>query len=46
MVKVDSLLEVLGVQVGVNFCCRDALMPEHILHSLKVGTAFYEVRGE
>lgn len=42
----DGALDILAVEVRVNFCGGDAFVTEHFLYGAKVGPTFHEVGGE
>ena len=36
----------LGADVGVNFCCKNAFVAEHLLHNSQVGAVFNKMGGK
>src|SRR5690606_35386995 len=46
MVLRDDRLQVILVNMGVDFCGGNAFMAEHILHSPQIRSALYQVRGK
>ena len=45
-VLLDGLAQVCRVEVGVDLCRKDILMPQQLLHLTYVGAAFEQVCGE
>ena len=43
MVIQDILHPLLRADVGVNFCGKDAFVPEHLLHNTEVRTIFNQM---
>ena len=46
MKKGDGTLDIVAVEVGVDFGGGDAFVAEHFLHGTEVGAALHEVGGE
>ena len=42
----DHLLQIIPIEMGVDFGGGNAFVAEHFLHSPKVGTAFQQMGGE
>ena len=42
----DGALDVVSVEMGVDFGGGDAFVPQHLLHGTEVGAALHEVCGE
>lgn len=46
MIKINGLLQVLGIEMGVDFRSSDAFVAQHILHCFQIGAALYQVGGK
>ena len=42
----DGALDVVAVEMGIDFGGGDAFVPQHLLHGAEVGATFHKVRGE
>lgn len=43
MVLDDFFPQPIAVDVGVNFCCRNALMSQHTLYGTQIGTTLQQM---
>lgn len=46
MKKVNGFLQIIAVQMNINFCGQDGLMAEHLLNGAQVGPSVNQVRGK
>ncbi len=46
MVQFQRLPQKLAIQVGIDLCCGNAFMTQHILDGPEVGATFQEMRSE